>query len=183
MLDATAGHRVKRRGRENLDGITAEWDFCLVLPSAHQIVRTPSVRSEDSLLRYRSMQLFVAKDREGIHASGAECGNQAGPERDQDKQHGYSEESNEVTGTHSVDQAGGHPAEGEGRNESDADARQRGFHSLNDDQAPDVAQRSSKSNAQTDFPHTAFHRIGKYVVDADGAEDESQQTEDREQLS
>jgi hypothetical protein len=73
------------------------------------------------------MQLFVAKDREGINASGAECGNQARPERYKNKQHGYSQESYEVTGTHSVDQAGGNPVEGERRNESAADAHQRGF--------------------------------------------------------
>jgi hypothetical protein len=47
--------------------------------------------------------LFVAKDREGIDASGAECGNQAGRERYQNEQHGDSQEGYEVAGTYSVD--------------------------------------------------------------------------------
>jgi hypothetical protein len=91
----------------------------------------------------RSMRLFVAKDREGINASSAECGNQAGRERYQNEEHGDRQKSYEVAGTHSVDQAGGNAAKSEGRDESDSDARQGGLHSLNDDQAPDVTQRGS----------------------------------------
>jgi hypothetical protein len=55
------------------------------------------------LTRYRSMQSFVAKHGEGINARRAERGNQARRERYENKQHGYRQESYQVTGTHAVD--------------------------------------------------------------------------------
>jgi hypothetical protein len=48
----------------------------------------------------RSMQLFVAKDREGINAGGAECGNHAGRKRYKNEEHGDSQKSYEVDGVH-----------------------------------------------------------------------------------
>src|SRR5258707_1236060 len=81
-----------------------------------------------------SVGLFFAKDCEGIDASGAEGGNQAGPEGDEDEQHGYDEEGCEVAGAYSVDHAGDDAADGESlrwRGGADGEGERtgaRGFH-------------------------------------------------------
>ena len=128
------------------------------------------------------MRLLFAKDCQGIDAGGAEGGDEAGPEGNQNEQHGDSEESSEIAGAYSVDHAGDDAAEGEGCDESDADAGQGGLHALSDDEAGDVAQGRAKGDAQADFAHAAFYGVGEHAVDADGAEDESEQAEDGEQL-
>ncbi len=40
----------------------------------------------------------------------------------------------------------------------------------------------AEGDAEADLLHAAFDRVGKHAVDADGAEDESEQAEDGEQL-
>src|SRR5882757_9033058 len=126
--------------------------------------------------------LFFAEDGEGIDASGAEGGDETGSEGDEDEEHGYGEEGCEVAGADSVDHAGDDAAEGDGGEESDADADEGGLHALKYDVASDVAQGCSEGDAQADLLHAASYGVGEHAVDADGAEEESEQTEDGEQL-
>src|SRR4030081_2624547 len=91
--------------------------------------------------------LFLAKDCERIDASGAEGGDEAGCEGDEDEEDGYGEEGCEGAGAYSVDHAGDDASEGEGCEESDADAGEGGLHALNDDEACYVAHGCPEGDA------------------------------------
>ena len=89
-------------------------------------------------------------------------------------------EGGEVAGADSVDHAGDDAAEREGCEKSYADADERGLHALKYDVAGDVAQGCSEGDAEADLFHASFHGVGEHAVDADGAEDESEQAKDGE---
>ena len=95
---------------------------------------------------------------------------------------GYGDEGESVASADAVDHALDQTAERVGCDESDDDTDRGGLDGLSDDEPHDVAASCSKGDAQADVFHAAFYRVGEHAVDADGAEDESEQAEDGEKL-